>query len=201
MAIDRREFLKRAALALGGGLSSSCVSAVLSRDADQALLAEGPVLSGLERSVLEAASERILPRTETPGALDAGVPDFVEFVLAEGYPERAREAYRESLRALDESAHERHGRGFAELEASEQDAMLEPLELAEFAAATAGGPALFSGLDATKPFFAATKELTVVGYYTSKVGLAAERTFSHWPGRFDGAVAWEPGRKLWAGGL
>ena len=200
MAIDRREFLRRAAIVLGGGLSASCVSAVMSRDAHEPLRANAPVLTSPERAILEAVSERILPRTDTPGALDAGVPDFVEFVLAEGYPAGAREAYRLALRELDASAEREHGVGFTALGPEAQDALLGPLELAEFAAAGTG-PDLFGGLSMTKPFFAATKELTVVGYYTSSVGLAAERTFSHFPGVFDGAVEWTPGQKPWAGGF
>lgn len=200
MVIDRREFLRRAAVVLGGGLSASCVSAVLARDPGARLVADAPVLEARERAVLEALTERILPRTATPGALDAGVPDFVEFVLAEGYGAEARQAYRGSLRALDASARSRHQLSFDALAGAEQDAMLNALELHEFAAA-GGALALFAGLSDTKPFFAASKELTVVGYYTSEVGIAAERTYSHFPGVFDGAVEWRPGRKPWAGEL
>ncbi len=200
MAIDRREFLRGAALVLGAGLSGSCVRAVLSRGADEALLPEHAVLSPQERAVLEALTERIMPRTETPGALDAGVPDFVEFVLAEGYPVDAREAYRASLLGLDQRARAEHGGAFADLATAQQDALLEAIELAEFASA-AGAPELFGGISLTKPFFAASKELTVVGYYSSKVGIAAERTYSHFPGKFDGAAAWQPGKKPWAGGF
>lgn len=198
MAIDRRQFLQRAAVLLGAGLSSACVSAALSRREDEPLLTANTVLSAEERTVLESLAERILPRTDTAGALDAGVPDFVEFVLAEGYPEEARDAYRASLRELDAQAQAEYGGGFAALASADQDALLAAIELAEFAAGS-GAAALFGGINPTKPFFAASKELTLVGYYTSKVGIAAERTYSHFPGAFDGAVAWGPGQKPWAG--
>jgi hypothetical protein len=198
MAIDRRQFLQHAAVLLGAGLSGACTSAVLSRGAEEPLRTATTVLSAEERAALEAVVERILPRTDTPGALDAGVPDFIEFVLAEGYPEDAREAYRGSLRELDARARSVHGGSLATLAPVEQDALLTQVELTEFAAGS-GAPALFGGISPTKPFFAASKELTLVGYYTSRVGMAAERTYSHFPGAFDGAVEWSPGQKPWAG--
>ena len=199
MALDRREFLKRAALVVGGGLSASCVGAVEDWTPGTPMAPETAVLSTTERALLEAIVDRILPRTATPGALDAGVPDFVEFVLERGYSDEERAAYREGLAAVEAHAHASHGTSLLSLGAADQDALLTGIELAEFAAAAGAGPDLFGGLDPSKPFFAATKELTLVGYYTSEVGIGAERTYSHWPGHFDGAVAWQPGQKPWHG--
>ena len=201
MTLDRREFLKRAALVVGGGLSVSCVSAVEDWTPGEAMAPRASVLVGEERALLEAVVDRILPRTHTPGALDAGVPDFIEFVLERGYGADELASYREGLAAVADRARASHGETFVSLDGASQDALLTGIELAEFAAAAGGAPNLFGGLDAGKPFFGATKELTLVGYYTSKVGIGAERTFSHWPGHFDGAVNWQPGQKPWHGSL
>jgi hypothetical protein len=165
---------------LGGAVSTSCANAVLGRPAEAPLVADSPLLGSDERATLTAAVDRILPTTATPGGVEAGVPDFVEFVLVEGFENEGRQRFRDGLAQLDASAREQHGDGFAGL----------PQELA---ASPPGGLDFLSPLRDDKPFFATLKELSVVGFFTSKVGATQVFDFHAWPGRFDGCAAREPG--------
>jgi hypothetical protein len=198
--LDRREFLERAAVVLGASLTPSCVTAVLEQPPEEPLRTASPLLSPEERANLAALVDRILPETDTPGALAAGVPDFIEFVLVEGQGEAERESFRAGLRRLERTSRERHGPAFSATTPGTMDALLQEIEGEEFAAAPPGLPLSLGGTFVPKPFFATAKELTIVGYYTSEVGMKHELQFSHWPGRFDGDVPVQPGVRPWAGG-
>jgi hypothetical protein len=194
IAIDRREFLWRAAVILGGAVSTSCANAVLGRPADAPLRTDSPLLGTDERATLTAAVDRILPATSTPGAVEAGVPDFVEFVLVEGFEADGRQRFRDGLAQLDASAREQHGTGFATLSPEAQGGLLAALEQQELAAAPpSGGLDFLGGLRDDKPFFATLKELSVVGFFTSEIGATQVFDFHAWPGHFDACAAREPG--------
>jgi hypothetical protein len=192
--IDRREFLWRAAVILGGAVSTSCASAVLGRPAEAPLRTDRTLLESDERATLAAAVDRILPATSTPGAVEAGVPDFVEFVLVEGFEADGRLHFRDGLAQLDASAREQHGTRFASLPPETRDGLLAALEQQELSAAPpSGGLDFLGGLRDDKPFFATLKELSVVGFFTSQVGATQVFDFHAWPGHFDGCAAREPG--------
>lgn len=108
-----------------------------------------------EARFVEAAVARIIPADDLgPGALEAGVPYFIDqqlqgtFGLAatwymqgpwqEGEPEQGfqlpltpQEIYRVAIPALDTLAEERRGAPFADLGAADQDALLSELDAGE----------------------------------------------------------------------
>lgn len=107
--------------------------------------------------LLSPACERIIPADETPGAIAAGVPRFIQHMLVNWYdpPEQARVV--EGLQALDRQARTRLGRPFVDLDERQQEALLLELD--------AQGP---------KSWFATVKYLTIWGYYTSEIGVKQE---------------------------
>lgn len=171
----RREALVRAAALAGLSLTPAWVERVLAA-------AAGPEASlpPARAAVLAAAAERILPRTDTPGAADVGVPAFLARLL-EGYVSASdRDTVLAGLDGLEVAARAAHGRGFAEVPAAAQDALVR-------AAAEAGGR-----------FFPLLREYTLLGYFTSeRVG----REVLHYdpvPGRWDPCVPLaEVGDRLW----
>ena len=78
-AITRREALRRAALFLGVALSPSILSGALHAAITPG--AKGAFLTPVHWDLVTAIAERILPRTDTPGATDVGVPAFVDLML------------------------------------------------------------------------------------------------------------------------
>jgi hypothetical protein len=110
-------------------------------------------------------AETILPSSETPGAAEAGVADFIGHMLANWYSAEERERF---LSGLDEFAARcvaETGKSFGDLMHDERHRFAEDRDRE----ALALGPRSL----ATAPFFAAVKELTLIGYYTSSVGSAA----------------------------
>lgn len=69
-----------------------------------------------ERALVAAMSDAILPRTDTPGALDVGVPAFIEFITAEWMTETERTEFRAGLAALEAHAVAGYGRTWPALD-------------------------------------------------------------------------------------
>lgn len=182
--MDRREALRLATMLLGGALSASCTRALLSGGTGRGTPAT-PALDAAQLRQVSRAAERIIPRTDTPGAIDAGVPDFIHRIVAEWYTTAERATFLDGLAALDRDAHERFGRIFADLGNAEQDALLAALE------------SPVPPRTAPAPIFAQLKELTVLGYYTSEVGAAAELIYRPLPGQYRGDALFHEHGKQW----
>ena len=186
--MERRELLRW--LAATAGLAS------LEALAPEDLLALGrevhagaasrSVLSPAETRVLRLAAERILPASDTPGATDAGVVEFIDRMLANWFAPAERERFLTGLPELDQRSRDRSGRDFADAPDAEQVAILTALdeELSALRQAGRGGAA-------NQHWFGMLKYLTVYGYFTSEV--AARKTLGSYPlpGRFDGCAPYQ----------
>jgi gluconate 2-dehydrogenase gamma chain len=148
-----------------------------------ARVAPGPwqFFSGDEGRAVEALADRIIPSdAQTPGGKESGCAVFLDRQLAGGYghqdglylrPPFARgtknqgsqsaagpaQQYREGLAALDRTCKSAHGnRGFAELSADEQDAVLTSLESGALTLGDVDGKTFFERVvkDVQMGFFA-----------------------------------------------
>lgn len=77
-----------------------------------------------EFAVLSAACERILPKDEDPGAIELGVPKYIDGALQAPELQKMKEQFLAGLNALDRRAARAHKKGFHELPAEQQDALL-----------------------------------------------------------------------------
>jgi hypothetical protein len=179
--IDRREALRRAALALGGALSTPLVTAVLAGCSEKADGAWRPrALTADQVDLVAAIAEHILPETDTPGARGVGVHRFIDTLLAESYPATERAAFVAGLADVDARAQRASGQSFLRATPAEQLALLEQLDRE------------------AAPFFRIMKELTLVGYYTSEVGATRELHHAPVPGRYEGCVPLARIGRTWA---
>ena len=81
-----------------------------------------------QRSTLEAAAGRIIPADRDPGALEAGVVDYIENTLA-GYDAEHAPLYVDGIQELDRLAREKFGSAaFVQLNPDQQDQILTLLE-------------------------------------------------------------------------
>jgi gluconate 2-dehydrogenase gamma chain len=119
-----RPLTRRSFLGLG---ASSAALAALAHGAcrrDAGAPHKLAVLTEAEYAATSALCERILPRDDDPGAIDLGVPDYIDRALS-GDLARVGERFRAGLRALDAEARRRAGKPFAELGAIAQDNLLD----------------------------------------------------------------------------
>ncbi len=73
---------------------------------------------------MSAAVDRILPRDQDPGALDANVPEYVDIVLLTPELHQMREDFLEGLAQIKKRAVGTYGKPFPELANDQKDALL-----------------------------------------------------------------------------
>jgi len=112
-----------------------------------------------EYAMVERLTEIIIPTDATPGAKEAGVSEFIDFMVAND-PD-AQYGFRTGLTWLNAYSEEGAGKRFMELAPEQQTSLLEPLA---FKAKTR------PGLEAGRHFFRMMREYTVMGFYTSEIG-------------------------------
>jgi hypothetical protein len=89
------------------------------------------VLSSAQRATLEAIAERLIPTDELgPGAVEAGAVVYIERALG-GFHAQHAERYASGIAAIEAAAADRHGKGFRELDADDQDELLAAFERSE----------------------------------------------------------------------
>ena len=122
----------------------------------------------------------IIPATDTPGAVEAGVPAFITHMLEQWYPPADRDRFLAGLATLDGLSRARTSREFASADAAGQMAVLQQLD-DEVTALRQANVA-----QANAHWFAMLKYLTVWGYCTSEVGM--RQVLHSWPApmRYDG---------------
>ena len=109
---------------------------------------------------LTALCEAIIPADEhSPGAAAAGVPAFIDAVLAKSGEEH-RKIWTEGLAAIDRMAAKEFASMFAACTARQQDQLLLMISAHEE-----------NPLTTEEKFFVTAKQSTIEGYYNSEVGL------------------------------
>jgi gluconate 2-dehydrogenase gamma chain len=134
--ISRRELLRRAGLAGAAAVvSPSLASAEPAGGSQAAATASGAVareplenLTAAESDVLEAIVTRLIPTDASgPGAAEARAAHYIDRALG-GALASSRPAYTTGLAALDRYARSSRGAPFAQLSATDQDAVLTDVE-------------------------------------------------------------------------
>jgi hypothetical protein len=132
--------------------------------------------------LVEHLAELIIPADDTPGARDAGVAEFIDFMVANrvpvsgaGHSEPPRDStqvmgsalqaqWLEGLGWLDAHCQYEYGRAFLDCDSAQQLGLLGALAYKDkYTSATQAG----------REFFRLLRDYTVTGYYTSRVGLEA----------------------------
>jgi hypothetical protein len=128
MPLSRRDLLRVAAVVaapavLPDALAASTPDAAWTARALARLDDRPRLLRADERATIAAIADAIIPRSETPGALEIGAPEFIELLLAEWLPAADVATFRAGVAALDERARTTHGAAWpalpAELAATE----------------------------------------------------------------------------------
>jgi hypothetical protein len=135
-------------------------------------------------------AEMLIPRTETPGASDVGVAEFIDLMLTEWYDEPERTRFLSGLGDVDSRSHTRFEKDFVDGSSHEQSDILLALgkEMEEENKKNARHA---RGRRAPSPesFYALFRNLTLTAYYTSEAGATQELHFEMIPDHYVGCVA------------
>ena len=167
----RREILQGLIVSIGGGsLLNSCGGiakvALPSEDAAQFYNEE-------ETAWVARISDFIIPRTETPGALDVNVPRFLDGLMAEWANFETQENHRRGIKKIQNQL----GKGYLTLSEEGARDLLEDLDKSAFE----GRPSEYSE-------YRSLKSLITQAYFASEDGALLERKWVAVPGRWDPRV-------------
>jgi hypothetical protein len=124
-----------------------------------------PKFFGLQEfRTVEELTELILPRDDKPGAKDARVADYIDFLVfsaAEFEPSMQKD-WADGLTLLDRHSQKEFGHAFTEISGEQRHTLLTAMSLPETNPSTH-----HEGY----AFYRMVKEATVEGFYTSRIGL------------------------------
>ena len=165
-----RAFASAAALSL---LPSERALAAWSRVA--AGLSPTNGLTDAQMALVRAVADTIIPRTDTPGATDVGVHQFVNVIVSEHATDADRTAFLAGLDAIDARATSEAGGPFAGLAPDARGKLISALET---------GP---RDAEPARTYWR-LKGLVVHGYFTSEPVMKNVLKTVVMPGRFEGAA-------------
>lgn len=204
--MNRREFMQCAALLVSGAAASSVGLALTEEQkhfvaSNNYIAGYSDYLNDAQRRVVAAISEVILPATDTPGAIDAGVPKFIELMVADWFNDQERNIFDRGLEALMTSTLAKFGKTFDQLAHADQLAILEKLEddASDSPWYAFGNTQREFISDA--PFICQMKELTIWGFFTSEVGSTQVLRYEPMPMEFDGDRELGPNDSSWSSNI
>ena len=178
--ISRREAIRRAVIVAGVAFAPAWLSLV---ERDRTAAQTG-ALSAEQLALVAAIADRILPRTDTPGASDAGVPVFIDQLYGGFMTDAERQMLTTGLASVQAASAAAHRNSFSALTAVQQDDLLRGIARAEEGQA--------------QGFFRLFRSATILGYFTSEI---VGKTVLHYdpvPGRYDGCLpVTEVGNRNW----
>jgi gluconate 2-dehydrogenase gamma chain len=193
--MDRREALKRTAWIMGGVVSAPAIMGVLKGCTAKPSIDWKPeFLVGDPGLIVTQVADIIIPKTDTPGAKEVGVPQFIDIMLKDCYTKEDQDHFLAGLKAFDEGAKAAHGDAFLDLTPENKLEYVSQVHVQALDAQKNTQPA------PKRPFILMMKELTMLGYFTSKPGATEVLQYEAVPGAYHGCVPLEQAGngKTWA---
>lgn len=182
--MERREAIKKTALLLGTTISAGTIAAILNGCQPTGQPDWQPKTLSLEEAKLAGQiAERILPASDTPGAKDLYVDEFIDIMLTDCYNSQAIEQFKAGLKKVDIAAVGAHGKSFLECNSQQQDGIIRQLDQKAQDYLNQTTPE-----STAKPFFLHIKELTLLGYFTSEYAMTELINFNPIPGSYNGCI-------------
>jgi hypothetical protein len=146
----------------------------------------GNLLSEHEMTVLYSLCETILPKTDTPSAVEVGCHEFVPHQLQHCHSKQQQDDCIHILNAVDMRANKDFGKPFPLLDPQQQQRLLANFESDDVST------------DIEKGQFRFLKALIVFGYFTSEVGVTKVLNYQPVPGGFIGSIPANSDTKSWS---
>ena len=190
-SLDRRALLQRMALLLGAtAIPAEAFAAAKAR-------ARKRFLASAQYALMSAVVDTILPATDTPGALAAGVPARLDGMLGSWASEKTRADVTAALGRIDAAAKAQKQKSFAALSVTDRAAVLRPHDAAALKAVPppTGAPKLnffTAAAYVADPGYHRIKDLVISLYYYSEIGTSKELAYEHNPGTFQPSIKLTP---------
>jgi hypothetical protein len=226
--IDRREAIRRVSALLGGVafVGGNALLAAVEKAGGAVQGAPGK-FAAQDVAYLDEIAETILPATKTPGAKAAKTGAFIALMVTDCYSPAEQKVFFDGMRKVDEAMRKANNVSFMAATPEQRLAVLTTLDheqkrvmdAREAADRKRKGLSPVVGGDAIEAkaenvpgtpvavatagpqpahYFRMMKELTLLGFFTSKVGCTEVLRYVEAPGRFDPCIPYTPGQPAWA---
>ncbi len=190
--MNRRDAIKRTALLMGGALSATTLSMVLNgcgnNSEKEKTNSNDLPFSEDEKAMIKRIADVIIPKTDTPGAVEAGVGAFIPMMMLDCYPKKDQKSFHDGLANFNKWCKDKYGNAFLKLSEEQQAVAVEALDKA----------VLGKEKNEDLSFYKTFKELTLLGFFTSEPGATKTLRYVVVPGMYDGCVPYEEGQRAWA---
>ncbi|WDF80222.1 gluconate 2-dehydrogenase subunit 3 family protein [Mucilaginibacter sp. AW1-7] len=189
--MNRRDAISRVGLLLGGAVIgaeffiSGCKSSTSASGV--ADLSKPEIIA-----FLDEVGETILPATSSPGAKAAEIGKFMGVMVTDCYKPADQEIFLKGISNIDEACNKKFGKKFMEADAKQRTELLTQLDAEQKAYTKTKKP------EDPNHYFRMMKELTLLGFFTSKPGATQALRYLPVPGKYDGNFPYKKGDKAWA---
>jgi hypothetical protein len=149
-----------------------------------------------QKQIIEALAEIIIPKTDTPGAKEAGVSDTILVLLKDCTPRPTQNRFIEGVKELINYSSSEYNKDFLHCTIKEQSSILRHFQ-------KKGKP--FKGMIGKiqnkflgKSFYETLAEYTTYSYCTSELGATQGLSYVLVPGRYNGCITLDKNQKTWA---
>lgn len=178
LKLNRRETMLSLLAVASAGMAAGCKDKTATQPSGESKFKIGdPFLNASEMALLTTAAGLIIPKTDTPGADEAGVQDTIQDLLSNWTDGDVRSYWREGIKSISKHF---------DMAAEDKAASLSALD---------------SGVYSKKidlPFYHDFKQAIVGAYYMSEAGATEELAYDPVPGDFKGCIDFSEVGKAWA---
>ena len=188
--MNRRDALSRVAVLFGGSIIGA--EAFLSGCKTATKYGASMNFTPDDIAYLNEIAETILPATNTPGAKEAKVGEFMTVMVKDCYEEKDQKTFMEGMGKLDEACKKKNSKSFMESTPEQRHDFLVALDKEAKDYQKSKKPE-----DPTH-YFTMMKQLTLFGFFTSKEGATQALRYEAVPGKFIGDYPYKKGDRAWA---
>src|SRR5690606_27305109 len=151
---------------------------------------------GLYRKLIEDIADTVIPTTDTPGAKEAKVADYIVNIFDNCTSDRDKNVILKGLENLEKYSVKKFSNPFSRCTSESRIAILQHFEkewVLPHPFLNKVRRKIFGGT-----FFEQIKWLVVSGYCTSELGATQGLAYDHIPGNYISCIPYEPNQRSWA---
>ena len=184
--ISRREAIKRTGLLMGGVFITPAI-ANLFQGCTPSGTSGTVFFSGNQMNVITRMCDLMIPSTDTPGALDASVPAFIDRMVGEVYSPDQRSRFADGLDAFEQGSAAEYGASFSELDETAQTQYM-----------TSVTESAINTYSDELAFILIFRELCLTGFCLSEQGSNSVLRYMQTPGKYEPCIPFGEVGKTWA---
>lgn len=185
MMLQRRDAIKALLAISASGALAACGGTSDGQTRFKAAV-EASTLTKVDMALLSSLAQTIIPKTDTAGAIEAGVPETLKMLFSDWGDDNHRAYWKAGLKGLQAHFNTVGGADFAKLSSDKQLELLNVYDAKAFQ----NGP--------DEQFYRDMKSTIATAYYMSEPGASEELAYEAVPGDWKGCVPLSDQPRTWA---